>query len=57
MKSMEVHEELEAVQKIYDLLQPLKHKARSRVMDWVIDKLEEERNEALTAPTGGPPGR
>jgi hypothetical protein len=41
-------QELDTLLKIYVSITPLTHVERTRVMDWLIAKLEEERNAELT---------
>lgn len=51
---MSVVEETHAIQEIYMLIKPFSSKERTRILDWLVAKLEEDRDiEAIQV--GGPP--
>lgn len=40
----EVKKEAEIIVKIYEAIAPLNERARTRVLDWLVAKLEEDRD-------------
>jgi hypothetical protein len=47
MPDQAVKEEVEAIAVIYHAIQPFNSKARTRILDWIVAKLEEDRDKEL----------